>query len=218
MYKLYTRMKNRIIVSAAGLLAGTLALMGQITASEAFSTAPNTVFPLLDSSTRMDMIDYFNSGMSNTSTNNLKGQSAVTSLSDKALSVKMTDSSTAQIVVLDAGSGQVVAVISTVAAPGLDSSIAFFDADWNALPDGNYFAKPRIDDWLTPEGKANKAEVEMQVPFMIASYNYDPSTGKLLLVNNLNRFLDEDIYDIVSRYLRPTLSYTWNGKRFVLDR
>ncbi|MDE5786108.1 MAG: DUF3256 family protein, partial [Duncaniella sp.] len=180
--------------------------------------APNSVFPLLDNSTRMDMIDYFNSGMTNTSTNNLKGQSAVTALSDKTLSVKMTDSSTAQIAVLDAGSGQVIAVISTVAAPGLDSSIAFFDADWSPLPDGNYFAKPSIDDWLTDEGKANKAEVEMQVPFMLASYNYDPATGKLLLINNLNRFLDEDIYEIVSPYLRPTLSYTWNGKKFTLDR
>ncbi len=211
-------MLNRIILSAAGLLAGSLAMMAQLTASEAFSTAPNSVFPLLDSSTRMDMIDYFNSGMSNTSTNNLKGQSAVTALSDKSLSVKMTDSSTAQIVVLDGNSGQIVAVISTVASPGLDSSIAFFDADWKALPDGDFFAKPRLDDWLTDEGKANKADVEMQVPFMLASYNYDPATGKLLLVNNLNRFLDEDIYDIVSPYLRPTLSYTWTGKKFTLDR
>lgn len=211
-------MMKKFLISASALLAGSLAMMAQLTATEAFTSAPVKVFPLLDPSTRMDMVDYFNSGMSRTSTNNLNGQSAVTALSPNSLSVKMTDSSTAQIIVLPADKNQVVAVISTVAAPGLDSSISFFDPDWNQLEAAGYFTRPTLDDWLTPEGKANKADVEAQVPFILASYNYDPATGKLLIVNNLNRFLDEDIYDIISPYLRPTLSYSWNGKKFTLDR
>lgn len=51
------------------------------------------------------------------------------------------------------------------------------------------------------------------VPFMLAEYVYDPATSTLSLTNNLKEFLSPDVYQLVSDYLRPSLTYRWDGKR-----
>lgn len=184
----------------------------QLTAADAFTSAPASVFPLLDRNTRLDMVDYVKSGLSTPSANALKGSSTITAMSPGALSVRMTDSSTAQVIVLPAGSDSVIAVISTVAAPGLDSSISFYTTGWKPADGKKYFSKPDWKDWTV--AGADVSEVTMQTPFMLASYVYDPDTGKLTLTNNLSRFLDKDVYDDISDSLHPELTYTWNGKKF----
>ena len=42
----------------------------------------------------------------------------------------------------------------------------------------------------------------------------DPATSELTLTNNLARFLDKDVYSMIESYLRPSLTYSWNGKKF----
>lgn len=206
------------LILALTILGAAFTAGAQITASSAFSTAPQKVFPLLDTNTRLDMIDYFNSGMSNTSLNNLEGQSSITDMSPESLSLKMTDSSTAQLVVLQGAKGPVVMLISTVAAPGLDSSISFFNDSWSPLKADDYFTRPDWPQWFTPAGNANEGEVMAQVPFMLASYSYDPTTLTLTVTNNLSRFLGKDLYDGISSYLYPSLQYVWNGKKFTLAK
>lgn len=200
------------------LLAATLTAGAQLTSSGAFTSAPAKVFPLLDNMTRLDMVDYFNSGMSTGSDNKLSGKSMITELTPEAMTIKMTDSSTDQIVVLQNGSAPIIALITTVATPGLDSSISFYDDSWNPLPEGNFFSRPDWKQWLTPEGAPNEAVVQMQVPFMLASYVYDPATGVLTVTNNLPQFLDKEVYDDISTYLYPSLTYSWNGKKFVASK
>ncbi|MDE5649525.1 MAG: DUF3256 family protein [Duncaniella sp.] len=208
-----------------------IAVMAMITAyaqentdvAAAFASAPRTVFPLLDTNTRLDMIDYFRSGMSTPSQNALEGKSQITELEPGYLSVKMTDSSTAQLVLLDDGKQGVVAVINTVATPGLDSSMKFYlydkaNAKWGAPATKVYFTRPGWKEWMTPEGKSRQDEVEAQVPFLLVSYKYNPSTKELVLTNNLSKFLDKDIYDSISSYLLPQLVYTWDGGKFGLKR
>lgn len=208
-------MKRILSTALAAVMAMTMTAFAQLTARDAFASAPASVYPLLDSNTRLDMIDYFKSGMSTPSANALKGRSAITSLSDKELTVRMTDSSTSQLIVM---SPDLVAVISTVATPGLDSKIAFYDSKWNQLPATKYFDAPGIDGWLTAEGKKHADEVAMQVPFMLASYNYDSQTGVLTATNNLDKFLDSDIYSMIAPYLKPSILYSWNGKKFTPAR
>ena len=49
--------KQRILLAAVSIL--TAASAWALTASEAFTSAPRSVFPLLDNNTRLDMVDYF---------------------------------------------------------------------------------------------------------------------------------------------------------------
>lgn len=206
-------MIKKIFLTAI-LLAGALGAMAQLTAADAFTSAPQSIFPLLDRNTRLDMVDYIKNGMSTPSQNNLQGRSAITELTPEALTVKMSDSSASQIAVLKGLKGEIIALINTVATPGLDSSIRFYDSSWQPLDAASIFTKPGWKEWLTAAGRDNKEEVTMQVPFMLASYRIDPATSELTLTNNLARFLDKDVYSMIESYLQPSLTYVWNGKKF----
>lgn len=209
-------MKKHLLTLA--LMGAALTGMAQTSAADLFTSAPQNVFPLLDQNTRLDMVDYYKNGMSTPSQNSLDGRSLITEMTPASLTVKMTDSSAMQIMELKGSKGTVVALISTVATPGLDSNIKFFDSDWKPLPTESYFVKPGWKEWLTDRGRQNQDEVTMQVPFMLASYRIDPESGTLTLTNNLSHFLDKALYDDLSTYLRPQLVYLWNGKNYTLQK
>lgn len=209
-------MKKHLLTLA--LMGAALTGMAQTSAADLFTSAPQNVFPLLDQNTRLDMVDYYKNGMSTPSQNSLDGRSLITEMTPASLTVKMTDSSAMQIMELKGSKGSVVALISTVATPGLDSNIKFFDSDWKPLPTESYFVKPGWKEWLTDSGRQNQDEVTMQVPFMLASYRIDPESGTLTLTNNLSHFLDKALYDDLSTYLRPQLVYLWNGKNYTLQK
>ena len=202
---------KQILLTALFLLA-TLTVTAQKTAADAFTTAPTGIFPLLDQNTRLDMVDYYNSGLATPSANRLQGRSAITSLTPATSTVKITDSSAAQIALLPAGRDTSYAVISTVATPGLDSTIKFYDSNWAPLPTDRHFTAPGWNDWMTPGHDIT--EITAHTPFMLASYFIDTDAGTLTATNNLATFLDEDTYKTLSPALRPTLTYKWNGKRF----
>ncbi len=189
-----------------------------MTAADFFTSAPQSVFPLLDRNTRLDMVDYFNSGMTTPSQNKLDGRSVITEMTPESVTVKMTDASAIQLVALKGEKNTIIALINTVATPALDSSIKFFDSKWTPIKQSDCFAKPGWDEWLTESGRKNKDDVMMQVPFMLASYRIDPSTFALTLTNNLSRFLDKEIFDDITPYINLQLTYTWVGSKFKLSK
>lgn len=165
------------------------------------------------------MIDYFNSSMSTASTNALSGKSRITSLSPDKLTIEMTNASTYELDLLKTAKGDtLIALISTVATPAHDSQLAVYSHDWSTNITGNIFDKPVLDDWLTPSGKDNKGDVEALVPFLLIGYTYDPTMSILTLTNNTQEFLSPDIYEIVSDYFLPTITYKWDGKHLVKQK
>lgn len=206
---------KRYLITLSFLAVAAMAAMAQLTARTAFAEAPSSVFPLLDKLTRLDMIDYFEAGSKVESVNALEGASAVTSLSDESLTVHLTDASDVQLfVVPTAKSDTVVGVITTVATPGHDSSLALYSGRWKRL-DG-LFTAPKLADWLTDPRRS--AEVEIVVPFILTSYVYNPADKTLTLTNNLKGFLSDDIYAMVDGLVRPSLVYRWDGNRFVRQK
>ena len=188
--------------------------MAQQTATQAFSTIPRKVMPLFDDNARLDMIDYFNSNMSNSTQNNYGGRSRVTAISPEQLTLKMTDASDCRISILPDGKDGLIAMITTVASPTPDSRMTVYSSDWSRDLTSSVFTKPTLSDWLTPEGKKNSATVETSVPFLLISYSYDPATRTLTLTNNTDEFLGKDVYEPLSGYLLEKIDYQFNGKRF----
>ena len=207
-------MKQFLITIA---LAATALSSWAITATEAFTTAPNTVFPLLEKNTRLDMVDYFNSGLASASSNKLDGKTSITLLSDSDIRFTMSSSSAYQIAILPSKDGDIIALIETVATPAPDSNISFYTDQWSSI-DKPLFNETGVSDWLTADGRDNSSMVESLVPFMLVSYNYDPATKSLILRNNVKPFLGEEMYSMIDGYLCDTLVYTWNGKRFELKK
>ena len=204
------------IILALIALCRPACAIGQLTVSEAFVSAPTSVFPLLDDMTRLDMLDYFNSAMTTASTNSLEGQSRITLLEPRKAMIEMTNSSVYELdLLLTSKSDTLITVISTVSTPAHDSQLAVYSSDWSKNVTDQVFEKPSLDDWLTTDGKANRGDVEALVPFLLIGYTFDPESEILVLTNNTKEFLSTDIYDIVAPFLNQQLKYKWNGKKFV---
>lgn len=197
------------LLAFAAILFCAWGLNAQITATDAFTTAPRKVLPLLDNNARLDMVDYFNSNMTTGTGNAYGGKSRITAISPEKVTVAMTDASTWDFIVLP-GKTPMIAVITTVATPAPDSRMTVYSQDWSRDMTAQVFKKPTLDMWLTPEGKKNRQEVEMNVPFMLVSYSYDPATQTLTLTNNVRQFAGDEVYAMVEKYLLPKLTYRYN--------
>ena len=204
---------RRLITIIAAMVSCIMAYP-QFTATEAFSSAPASVLPIIDYITRLDMIDYFNSGSAKASKNIMDGQSRITALSPMSLSVSITASSECQIALLPMRGDTAIVCIETVLTPAPDSRVSVYDRDWKPLS-GPCFTIPALAGWLTSEGKKQSEMVESQVPFMLASAEYSPETLTLVLTNRLSDFLSDDVYGQVKPYLLPSITYRWNSSRFV---
>lgn len=201
------------VVATCVLLSLPAPVMARLTAASAFTDAPRSVFPLLERNTRLDMVDYYNSGSETSSRNRLDGQSRITSLTDNRLTASLTESSGCELVLLPAQGDTLVALIHTVSTPVPDSKVSFFTSDWNVIPTEQVFTAPVLTDWLTAAGKSDRSTVEGLVPFLLVSYSYDPATATLVLTNNTRKFLSDDVYSLVEDSLKPQLVYIWDGKR-----
>lgn len=143
-----------------------------------FAMAPDDVLPLLPVNTRLDMLDYYNSGLARPSRNAAGGQAMVTDSDARSLRFQLGDSTTCEIGVFAAGRDTVVALIETIRFPMPDSRIEWFDARWNPIKAP--VAEPRLADWLTRDGRRHRAEVESALPFITAEATTDPADGLIL--------------------------------------
>lgn len=187
----------------------------QLTATEAFVRAPSRVIPTVDSLTRLDMLDYFNSGSQKASRNLLGGDCRVTAISDFKLEYKSSDVASQSLHLLPRTKGDtIIMVISTLATPAEDSQVRFYTSSWKNL-DG-VMHQPTLSDWLTPEGGAERADVENSVPFIISRADYDEATSVLTLTCHPAEYLPTEALPVAEKGLRETISYVWDGKRMKL--
>ena len=107
-----------------------------------------------------------------------------------------------------------IMVVTTHLLPQQDSEVAFYDFDWNQLPLKKYFKTPLLSDWLTNDGKKNRAVLEKKLPFLLVKYYYDVDTNVLTLTNNLHTYFIASDWAKISPYMKSELKYKWNGKKF----
>lgn len=186
--------------------------VAQFTATNAFTNAPASIIPLLQRSTRLDMVDYFNSGSTTASTNLLNGKSKITALSDESISVSLSEASSLQMVILPMKTDSVIMIIETIAMPAHDSVVKFYTRQWTPI-DETLFSPPVLNDWLTKDGRKQKEHVANKVKFMATGCVYNQDTQKLVIKNNILETLDKEDYNNFSQLFHPSLTYTWDGKK-----
>lgn len=186
---------------------------GPMTAAKAFAAAPLSVFPTIDPMTRLDMIDYFNSGSDKASKNQLNGECRITAMTDNSLTFNSSEVAEHTIAILPEKNDTILMVITTLKTPIEDSSVKFYTTDWKSEKKG-LFIVPTIDDWTLPEEAARKDDLENAFPFILARISYVPETGILTLSNNAYEFLTQE-NDSLSGSLHQRLTYKWDGKKMV---
>ncbi len=183
-----------VILGIVTMLVTAFTAVAQVPlASDVFVGAPRQITPLLDKSVKLDMVDYFNSGMATPSKNLLDGNARVTALHPGSISVQTSEAEKYTIAVLPVGKSFVIAVIQTLAIPEADSNIKFYDAKWRPLDGDRYMKAPAMADWLTSQGRKNRKAVDDAVPFVTAEYVKDGAVVIDVGINRVNGKLKGDV-------------------------
>lgn len=202
---------SRFIVSVAAamaLLAG-FAVEAR-TAADFFVSAPDEVLPLVPQSTRLDMLDYFSSGLSTTSPNATRGRARIMLNEPAKLQAELSRDSNIQIALFPAERDTVVAVIETVLTPVADSSVSFYDTSWNLLALTMPSLKP-ID--FVPESLRKEASRAELPDVVFGRIDFNPETG-YLTVNNTTAvyYAEQDRPDGLA-LMSTSIQYALRGNR-----
>lgn len=187
-------------------------------ATQFFTTAPDSIFRLLPQSVRLDMVDYFNYGSQRASENFFRGPAKVTALSDHAISLEVDNDVEVQIAVIPVGkSDTIIAMTTTLRLPVPDSSIKFYDTAWRSLKKSP-LTFPSYSDWLTADGKKDIADIQLHLPFIPVSATFSDDATTLTLRNEAAEYLDSSVYSKYKNYLIREIVYETTNKRFSIKK
>lgn len=189
-----------------------------LTAEKCFSAAQTIEFSLLETNTRLDMLDYFHAGISKPSQNATGGDCLIEDETTYCISWTGGKDTRYQLFVLAPLSpSPIIGIVETVDTPVPDSQIRFYDSRWQELSE-DIFIEPKLADWLQGLSKDQILVATDRLPFVLYSINYDEDNQSLTLNNNMaTYFHPSDTPDIVNE-MRQQLTYVWDGKRFKLQK
>ncbi|MDE6097600.1 MAG: DUF3256 family protein [Muribaculaceae bacterium] len=202
------------------LMALSAVLAGARTVADFFVAAPMyEAAPYLDANMRLDLLDYFRSGLPSRTTNVFDENASVTYESERALTVNVATGVVMQYGLAVSGQDSVLVVIETLPLPMADSRVTLYDTDWNPIRRQPLLTLT-LDDWLSADGRAQRGRVEEILPFVTAEANFDADGNRILFTNTVGGyFADSDSTRAeVSRYLKPSLSYRFDGRNFKLEK
>lgn len=199
--------------SAAAPISATMTARDAGSAQWFFAMAPDDVLTLLAVNTRLDMLDYYNSGVQRPSRDAAGGRAIVTSSTGSRITFECGDSCAYELAVFRAGTDTVVALVETLHYPMADSRIEWYSSRWEPLRP--LLAEPQLADWLTGDGRKHADEVRAALPFITASATTDPDSGMLTLTRTIDGFFTDADKPKALQWVRPSISYTIKGTRFV---
>jgi len=183
------------------------------TVADLFAIEPGTIFPLLTRTHRLDMVDYYNSGQQVAVPNNLEGECRLLELDSTYLKVQTSPSRVVEMLIRTAGKDTVITVIETVMTPVPDSRLTQWNTHWQRYVSDRLFSPPGIDDFIAVKMPAGlRAELQAAAIFplvelTVAGKDHDT----VVATHGLDRFLVPDEYQRFSKYLKPSISYRFNG-------
>lgn len=189
------------------------------TAAKCFAEAPDAIVKLLPRNTRLDMLDYFHAGSPKVSVNAAGGKCKIISESDTSITYQAADGVICQMFVLNPMDARSIRIglIETVSTPAPDSRITVFDSRWADLTSATFKA-PRLTDWTRGVSSERRDDVEQSIPMMLAEYTFDPHSSTLMVANRMNQYYAPADRPDALQYVSPVLRYTWDGRRFKLQR
>ena len=183
------------------------------TIGDLFASEPGNIFPLLTRTNRLDMIDYYNSGQQVAVPNNLAGESRLLEMDSVYLKVQTSGNREVEMRLRTAGKDTVITVIETVMTPVPDSRLTQWNSHWQRYTSDRLFSMPGIDDFIVRkmpfELRADLGD-EMIFPLIRLTFKGDEH-DTIEATHGLEQFLAPDVYKCFASYLKPSISYRFNG-------
>lgn len=187
-----------------------------LTAREVFTRLPLGVLDLLNRSTRLDMLDYYDADSLWRAPNAMEGYSRLNVVRPDYLSLEVTEVSNLTIRILPAKKNPVVMTLYTVGTveEGRDTEIQFFDSALNSLPTDKFISIPRPEDFLDIPKGTNRKEIEALIPFPTIEWAVAQDAPILTGHMTLGNHLPMESTDRLRPLLRPELTWVWDGAKW----
>lgn len=180
------------------------------TAADFFVSAPETAVPMLAHNTRLDMLDYFNHGLSTASENLVSGRSRLTANAPGRIEVQLTRDASLVIGLLKQKSDTLLVLIETVHTPVPDSRITLYDKNWQPLR--RQPSMPDAKAFVADAKAARKASLP-EITFFRA--DFDPATGIFTFDNTSAGYYTEYDRPEGLALMRGSLEMLYDGKKFI---
>lgn len=183
------------------------------TISDFFASEPGNIFPLLTRTGRLDMVDYYNSGKTVAIANNLEGESSLLQLDSTYLKVQTSKNRIVEMRMRTAGKDTVITVIETVMTPVPDSRLTQWNVHWQRFTSDKLFAMPGIDDFIIRKMPHDlRADLQDAMIFPLIQLTFKGEGHDIIeATHGLEQFLAKEEYQRYSSYLKPSISYRFNG-------
>lgn len=204
----------RHLLSILCLSLALLPLTGMArTISDFFASEPGNIFPLLTRTSRLDMVDYYNSGKTVAIANNLEGESSLLQLDSAYLKVQTSKNRIVEMRMRTAGKDTVITVIETVMTPVPDSRLTQWNVHWQRFTNDKLFAMPGIDDFIIRKMPHDlRADLQDAMVFPLIQLTFKGEGHDIIeAAHGLEKFLAKEEYQRYSSYLKPSISYRFNG-------
>ncbi|MCH5224559.1 MAG: DUF3256 family protein [Muribaculaceae bacterium] len=191
-----------------------------LTARSVFEKINCSGLEILPPSTRLDMLDYWDVDSIYKASNAMEGLSFLRNVSPSYLKVEVTPVSVFEIKILPDKKGPLIMTIYTVGddVQAQDSQIKFYNEALEELPTEKYFKMPEVKDFFEiPKGSATKMkEIENMIPFPTIALEANPDNTDLKARLTVEKYINEDDWNIAKLFLRPPLTFHWVKSRFKL--
>ena len=187
----------------------------------AFIEMPAQTLDLLNTSSRLDLLDYYAADSIANVVNSMDGLShLVRPLTENYLKVQVTPVTTLAIKILPFGKQKIAAISYTIgdSLQAADSDLKFFDENMTELNRTKFITPATTGDFFNFRGVDSKTRKELLdlVPFPTVEYTFDPATEQLHARLTSGEFLGKETVKKISPYLRRDRVYNWDGKKFKL--
>lgn len=183
------------------------------TIADFFASEPGTVFPLLTRTARLDLVDYYNSGQSVAMQNNLAGESRLLDLDSTYIKVQTSASRDVEMLMRMVGKDTVITVIETVRTPVPDSRLTQWNNHWQQYVSNRLFSMPTIDDFIAGKMPGElRADLQDAMIFPLIALAFKGEKHDVIeATHGLERFLVKSEYERFAPYLKPSLTFSFNG-------
>ncbi len=202
-------MMRRVLFFLLPLFA--LTAHAQRKVKDAFTNAPDSVFPLLTTNNKLDCIDLIENKREARVTNRMYQEVGMTELTDSYLRMEMSRKSVVEMKMLN---DTTLCLIRTYMGPAPDSHISFYSQHWKLLD--IKFDLPKVAEFWTsvPDSASRDAHFAQRsledIPLVQIRASAESTDLTLTLQTSE---LAEKEKEIAQQYVQP-LRYRWNGRGF----
>ena len=181
--------------------------------ADLFGTEPGNIFPLLTSTARLDMEDYYNSGQQVSILNNLEGESRLLELDSAYLKLKSSANKVVEMRMRTVGKDTVITVIETVMTPVPDSRLTQWNVHWQRFTSDRLFTMPGIDDFIVKKMSPElRADLQDAMIFPLIQLTFKGEKHDIIeATHGLEQFLAPVEYKRFADYFKPSINYRFDG-------